>query len=176
MFLAGALSGRWRNSDTKTIDLYEADPSLTFRSVAKYLEAVYTNRIEARNDPHHLASICRVYVVAEKLLDVQTRKLAVQALYDHICEPCADGVHYYPSKKCIRVVYEGTASTKDPMRRLLVEIWCTIGDDQLKVEDVHRYPKEFLLELAVAALGKRHESDVQKPLSYDLKESFQLDE
>jgi hypothetical protein len=33
-----------------------------------------------------------------------------------------------------------------------------------------------LLELAVAALGKRRESDVQKPLSYDLKESFQLDE
>jgi hypothetical protein len=177
-FFANALSGRWNNSDTKTVDLYGVDPDLTFEEVAHYLKAVYTNR----NNSNVLSNICRIYVVAEQLLDIQTRKLAVQALYEHIRKPRAEGDHrhLYPSPKCIRIVYKETASATDPMRRLLVDIWCVTGGSIPRLEENgEKLPKEFLLELATAALIDKYEvygadvRGVDEPLTFDLECYFE---
>ncbi|KAI4930487.1 uncharacterized protein J4E92_004319 [Alternaria infectoria] len=83
-FFANALSGRWNNSDAKTINLYDLNPELRSEDVEHYLEAVYTNRITLKDDSSVLERICHVYVIAELLLDLHTRNLATQALYEQI--------------------------------------------------------------------------------------------
>ena len=113
---------------------------------------------------------------------MQTRKLAVQALYEHIRKPRAEGDHrhLYPSPKCIRIVYKGTASATDPMRRLLVDIWCVTGGSIPRLEENgEKLPKEFLLELATAALIDKYEvygadvRGVDEPLTFDLECYFE---
>ncbi|KAI4627415.1 uncharacterized protein J4E87_003978 [Alternaria ethzedia] len=79
-FSANALSGRWNNSDAKTINLYDVDPELRLEDVEHYLETVYTGRISLTDGSEILESICHVYVIAELLLDVHTRNLATHCM------------------------------------------------------------------------------------------------
>jgi hypothetical protein len=80
-----------------------------------------------------------------------------------------------PGFKCLRIVYEGTTSAMDPMRRLLVDIYCACrGGSNLKPENVSKYPKDFLLELALEALkGKQI---APKPLTFNMNEYLEKEE
>ncbi|KAI4655753.1 hypothetical protein J4E93_000468 [Alternaria ventricosa] len=161
-FFANALSGRWNNSDAKTINLYEVNPELRSEDVEHYLETVYTNRITLKDDSRSLESICHVYVIAELLLDLHTRNLATQALYEQISfrESYGYVVHTNPGPECIKIIYEGTVAG-DLMRELLVHSWCGLGrHGLLQCDDL---PKRFLSELATAALKEE-----QGPLLYHL--------
>ncbi|KAF1839594.1 hypothetical protein BDW02DRAFT_456902, partial [Decorospora gaudefroyi] len=88
---ASALSGQWNSSETRTVNLYELDPDLTTTQVTHYLETVYTNKLATRGDDANYGYLCNVYIVAEQLLDVQTRNLALQAIYECVREFHADG-------------------------------------------------------------------------------------
>jgi hypothetical protein len=87
-FFAITLSGRWENSDTKTINLYDLDPEPTVKEVTAYLETVYTKHVASQEDEEDeeddLSHICCIYAVAEQMLDVQTRNLVLQAMYERI--------------------------------------------------------------------------------------------
>jgi len=126
------------------------------------LEAVYTNRITLKDDSSVLERICHVYVIAELLLDLHTRNLATQALYEQISfrESYGYVVHTNPGPECIKIIYEGTVAG-DLMRELLVHSWCGLGrHGLLQCDDL---PKRFLSELATAALKEEH-----GPLLYHL--------
>jgi len=114
------------------------------------LEAVCTNRIALKDGSRALESICHIYVIAELLLDLYTRNLATQALYEQISYRESYGYvsHKRPSTECIKIIYKGTVAG-DLMRELLVHSWCDFGGHSL----LQRYdlPKRFLRELAKAA-------------------------
>lgn len=169
-FFASALNGRWNNFDTKIVDLYKAAPDLVLEDVAHYLEAVYTNQIDDENHSKRFDDICKVYVVAERLHDVQTRNLAVEALYNRMQR--LDPTTTVPGPKCLDIIYEGTASAKDLMRKLIVDTWCTWGVDRLEdfLEDfLDTAPRQFLVELAAAAVRKLVEDSEDQELILDVK-------
>jgi hypothetical protein len=87
IFFANALSDRWENSETKTVNLYDLDPELTAEEVTAYLETVYTKEIASQEEENDVSYTCRIYVVAERMLDVQTRNLALQAVYERTHKP-----------------------------------------------------------------------------------------
>jgi hypothetical protein len=174
-FFSNALSGRWNNSETKTINLYDLDPELTVAEVSAYLEAVYTKHVASQEENNDFTYICKTYVVAEQMLDIKTQNLALQALYERQRKPFNDGKHYMPGSHDLRTVYEGTASAKDPMRRLLVDIYsCFQGGPRLTPENVAQYPKEFLLELALVAPKDR--PIASQPLEFQMDKYFEKEE
>lgn len=120
-FFASALSGRWNNCDAKTINLYDVNPNLKSEDVEHYLEAVYTNRITFKDNSRVPESVCHLYVIAELLLDLHARNLAIQALYEQIRHHKSDeyGPYLYPGPECIQIVYKGTVSG-DLMREYLL--------------------------------------------------------
>ncbi|KAH8643242.1 hypothetical protein IG631_00705 [Alternaria alternata] len=165
-FFASALNGRWNNFDTKIADLYKAAPDLVLEDVAHYLEAVYTNQIDDENHLKRFDDICKVYVVAERLHDVQTRNLAVEALYNRM--QGLDPTTTVPGPKCLDIIYEGTVSAKNRMRKLLVDIWCTWDIDQ-REDYLNTAPRQFLVELAAAAVRKLVEDSEDQELILDVK-------
>lgn len=170
-FFASALNGRWNNLDTKIVDLYKAAPDLVLEDVAHYLEAVYTNQIHDESHSKGFYDICKVYVVAERLHDVQTRNLAVEALYNRM--QGLDPTTTVPGPKCLDIIYEGTASAKNLMRKLIVDTWCTWGVDRLEdfLEDfLDTAPRHiFLVELSAAAVRKLVVDSKDQELILDVK-------
>jgi hypothetical protein len=91
------MSGRRNNSDSKTVNLYDLKPELTEEDVSLYLEAVYTNRVAAKYiGTSESKVIGTLYVVAEQMMDVQTRNLTLQAMYERIRESAEDGKYSVP--------------------------------------------------------------------------------
>jgi hypothetical protein len=111
-----------------------------------------------------------VYVVAERFLDMQTRNLAIKALYEVICKAGVDGWKISPGPRRINVVYGGTVSAKNPMRKLLIASGLSAGCSDEREEDFKDSPKEFLIELATAALRERYEHGVYQEPVGDLKD------
>jgi hypothetical protein len=137
---------------------------------------VYTNRVTTKDDhTSEYKDIGTLYVVAEQMLDVQTRNLALQAMYERIREPGEDGTYYYPGTRCLLIVYGGTATATDPMRRLLVDVYRDIGGGSLlRLENVEHYHKEFLLDLAIVASKGRPTKTA--PMTYDMGKYFEEQE
>lgn len=165
-FFASALNGRWNNFDTKIVDLYKAAPDLVLEDVAHYLEAVYTNQIHDESHSKGFYDIRKVYVVAERLHDVQTRNLAVEALYNRM--QGSDPTTTVPGPKCLDIIYEGTASAKNLMRKLIVDTWFTWGVERLE-DFLDTAPRQFLVELAAAAVRKLVEDSEDQELILDVK-------
>jgi hypothetical protein len=105
IFFANALSDRWENSETKTVNLYDLDPELTAEEVTAYLETVYTKETASQEEENDVSYTCRIYVVAERMLDVQTRNLALQAVYERTHKPFNDGSFYMPGSPCLEIVH-----------------------------------------------------------------------
>ncbi|KAI8939388.1 hypothetical protein NX059_003171 [Plenodomus lindquistii] len=151
-FIANRLSGRWSNSEPNTINLYELDEDLEPDVVARYLEIVYTaqNNTDSTDDKFLLF---KVYVLAEQMEDVKTRNIVLSAIYERMILPTAS----FPTNSCIRIIYGGTASSKNPARRLLVErarIRALRSFWTKESKSVDNLPKEFFAELALALFEK----------------------
>ncbi|KAH9879843.1 hypothetical protein J1614_001867 [Plenodomus biglobosus] len=87
--------------------------------------------------------------------DVQTRNLILKDL----CEYMSDTYKtiYFRNYRALQIVYEGTASSENPLRRLLVEHWRHRGTATSWVHDIEKaetLPKEFFVELAIALFNK----------------------
>jgi hypothetical protein len=126
-FFQNALSGCWSDPDYKIVDISKFDPTIHPKYSQRYLEAVYTKEYTddqfILSDPcAHLINLCVVYVIAEAMLDVQTRNVIVRALYEFTIN-LHDKGYYYPNVRCIDIIYNGTASSSNPMRRLIVDMW-----------------------------------------------------
>lgn len=117
-YVANALSKRWNGSDDKIISLHDLLPEVKYEYFEYYLEVLYKDSMDEYTDRSAFLDICYIYIVAEALLDVETRNLAVKALYRCMREKKA-----YPPMSTIALVYNQTASTSNPMRRLLVNVW-----------------------------------------------------
>ncbi|KAH7085362.1 hypothetical protein BKA63DRAFT_559996 [Paraphoma chrysanthemicola] len=95
-FFANALSGRWNNSENYTIDLYKFDPNIRAKDFQRYLETAYTNEFTPSCDDLAKGEICRAYVIAEAMLDWQTRILLLKALYNTTQKRNENDLFTYP--------------------------------------------------------------------------------
>jgi hypothetical protein len=83
-------------------NLYDLNPKLTIREVTAYLETVYTKQVAAQEDKKsEFTYICALYAAAEQMLDVQTRNLALQAMYERTRKPYTDSKFRMPDSHCL---------------------------------------------------------------------------
>jgi hypothetical protein len=97
------------------------------------------------------------------MLDVQTRNLMTEALYEATRKE-----YILPSFKCVKIIYEGTMDSSNPVRLWIVDLVtnCATPDFFNGMEDTT--PKEFLREFAQQVLKSRGEAEA--PEDYDMDE------
>lgn len=112
--------------------------------LAQYLQELYSTT-NTLNDNRDITDICNIYVIAEALLDVETRNRAVRSLYNAMrSETTGPHQEYlFPNLGLIAMVYAHTASADNPMRRLLVDVYYDKGCQEW-FEDYAVAPKELL--------------------------------
>jgi hypothetical protein len=94
---------------------------------------------------HDSNLIAKVYVLAEKLIDFDTKKLVIHAVLTRHLE--GD----FPIFSSIAIIYAATTET-DPMRRLCVDIYLHSKRGSYVAMSESRLPQEFLRDLALGCL------------------------
>ena len=135
------------------VRLPEDDPE-TF---ATYINFVYTNNVATNPSDGVKASstfsnefvdLCKLYVLSEKLCDMEAKNATVHAILATNCKKASDGHTYAPGTKAVSIMYAGTL--KDcPGRLLMADMW-TITTAQYLASNADELPRDFLVDLAVA--------------------------
>jgi hypothetical protein len=156
-FFKKALNGKWMEAEEKIVRLPEDDPTV----YATYVHHLYTGELvvqpdeqkpvkELLSEQHHM--LCSVYVLAEKILDIETKNAVFHAMLEmrytkqsngKICGSSCDGVN---------VIYKGTV-VGSPARRLMVDLYSY----RVKGDWIGQRPfsKEFLRDLLIRTLDTR---------------------
>ncbi|KAL6791951.1 hypothetical protein J3E68DRAFT_442661 [Trichoderma sp. SZMC 28012] len=153
------MKAHWETSTSGSIALTEEDPEV----FEVYLHWLYFETLPVRNDSAELqgnneyAQLAKAYALGEFLQDVNFRDAVLDAmLIKSRSKVSEDGRIWFPGGPAIRYIYEGTPESS-AARRLLVDLYTYHGHgDWLKgwaVKD--DMPKQFLLDLAIAALTER---------------------
>ncbi|KAF2851211.1 hypothetical protein T440DRAFT_371000, partial [Plenodomus tracheiphilus IPT5] len=111
LFFKLAMSGKWKESDDRRVNLPEDDPD-TFHV---YVNLLYTGVLAVVPDPvparyaglEERLKLAKLYVLAEKLQDTATKNVALEAMLV-ACRKKFDGQSRVPGRETIKIVYEGT--------------------------------------------------------------------
>ncbi|KAF2751804.1 hypothetical protein M011DRAFT_393993, partial [Sporormia fimetaria CBS 119925] len=141
-FSRRAMNGNWAATDTRVITLDDIEP-LNFQI---YANLVYTNLIAIdQEDEEYLDTWAGVFVVAERLQDVQAKIIFVAAFHKKFT---------VPDSRIVTEVYEGTVKG-NKMRRYMVDLYCAKSPKRLKAyfeeDDPDYYCHDFLFGLILAA-------------------------
>ncbi|KAJ8115591.1 hypothetical protein OPT61_g2801 [Boeremia exigua] len=160
-FFANAMGRDWKESCERTVPLPDDEPAV----FSLYLKRIYTGTLPIQmpatnttgeQDQYHALS--KLYVLAEKLMDVDTKKAVLAALSARAVEtsyvtlPGCDSISY---------IYEGTPEN-DAARQWLVDVYTNYGSGNIMDCDRTGYPKEFLADLAVSMMKERAQPRVYK--------------
>jgi hypothetical protein len=177
-FFANALSGRWSDSINNVIDIYKFDPDINPQDFQRYLEKVYTKEYSddcKKSDPDaYIKNLCLVYVIAEAMLDRQTRNVLARALYDHSTTLQDNDQYYCPDVPSIHIIYNGTASSSNLMRRLCENFWYDDAEPAWFADDVPPLPHEFLKKLVLKDFSRP--KLLGAPVTYDIEEYMEPEE
>lgn len=132
-----------------------------------YLEEMYENTLGKRI----VLEICNIYIIAEALLDVETRNRCVRALYNAMSKPDKDGKYYFPYMEWVRMIYESAGSASNPMRRLLVDAWYDHAREHW-FKDFEAAPKEFLWDIALKGMSRSKNKKL--PIEYNMDEYMEM--
>ncbi|KAF2704126.1 hypothetical protein K504DRAFT_450879 [Pleomassaria siparia CBS 279.74] len=164
-FFKVALNGNWAESQDRTVILPHDDAEV----FELWLHMVYTGRLRTKTTKadhgEEYARLLRVYVLAEKLLDVESKNLVAEAVISKTRE---NGEYTYPSGSLVSILYDGT-SAGDPMRRFLVDchVQCP-KHDCIATDEKNRHP-DFMHELVLAYMQRYPERT--RPFSIVREES-----
>lgn len=153
-----AMKAHWETSTSGSITLKEEDAEV----FEVYLHWLYFETLPVRNDSAELqgnneyAQLAKAYALGEFLQDVNFRDAVLDAMLIKSRSKVSDGRTWFPGGPAIRYIYEGTPESS-AARRLLVDLYTYHGHgDWLKGwADKDDLPKQFLLDLAIAALTER---------------------
>ncbi|KAH0528035.1 hypothetical protein TsFJ059_002947 [Trichoderma semiorbis] len=153
-----AMKAHWETSTSGSIDLTEEDPEV----FEIYLHWLYFGTLPVRNNSPGLegnneyVQLAQAYVLGEFLQDVNFKDTVLDAILIKSRSTASDGQTWFPLGPAIRCIYEGTRASS-AARRLLVDLYNHNGHgDWLKGwADKDDMPKQFLLDLAIAALTER---------------------
>ncbi|KAF2657784.1 hypothetical protein K491DRAFT_578276, partial [Lophiostoma macrostomum CBS 122681] len=156
-FSRNALSGRWKEAEDRVVKLPEDDPAL----FATYIHVLYSGDIPCVSDSDAIGAkeslmLCHLYMLAEKLDDVQTKNTVVEAILSYCTKPQTDGNIYYMGGEPVSVIYSGTPENS-PARRLMTDLYAYRGDQGcMKHCPKDGWPPEFLYDLTVSLMAKRY--------------------
>jgi hypothetical protein len=133
-FFRRAINGSWKESDTRVVKLPEDDPEI----FALYINYIYTGQlVTAQKSNEEFATLdfidfgkiihaeyhalfC-VYVMAEKFVDIATKKAVLAAAIEVTGSKSLEGRWEVPTFITINTVYSGTPQ-KSPARRLVTDM------------------------------------------------------
>lgn len=148
---------KWLEGQSRILELPEDKPT----TVGGYLEWLYSRSIQVENPKkrgvHEYRHLTGLYVFGEKIQDDDFCDAVMQAMAKECDRHDEDGdcTGWVPSNREIRTLYDGTLAGS-PARRFVVDVHVACGDvDWLKEDEFEVLPREFLLELARALLGRR---------------------
>ena len=156
LYFKKALSGDRVDAKTRCICLPEEEPAVFH----DYIRFLYTQRfcVQSGTNPGDINGSCerlslmKLFVLAERLQDMELKKAVLTATYNSLWEICTTGGKM-AGTNCIEVVYGGTP-TGSPMRRLLVGFYTyCAGGGTFKADGI--YSPEWMQELAINLLTKR---------------------
>nr|WNZ75802.1 hypothetical protein [Trichoderma harzianum] len=157
-YFKAAMKAHWETSTSGSIALKEEDPE----AFEIYLHWLYFESLPVQNDSPGLEGnteyiqLAKAYTLGEFLQDVDFKDAVLDVILIKTRSKASDGQTWFPIGPVIRYIYEGTPESS-AARRLLVDLYTYHGHgDWLKKwaakDDL---PKQFLLDLAIAALTKR---------------------
>jgi hypothetical protein len=156
LFFKAALSGNWVEAKDRLVKLPEDEPTV----FADYVHFLYTRKLHVKSHKasgessghDEKISLLKLYVLAEKLQDADTKRAVMGAVFNCFWGICITPSEF-PGLECIEIVYGGTPAGS-PLRRILVDFYTYYArDDTLK--QYVTYPNEFMQELAIDLLKKR---------------------
>ncbi|KAI8939494.1 hypothetical protein NX059_003265 [Plenodomus lindquistii] len=164
LFFRKALSGVWQESVTRRVNLTDDEKEIFHI----YVNLLYTGQLAMEPELERVSAdtrdlnegtiIAKLYVLAEKLQDVETKDLSVAKMLALCQSRNNNGRLRGPYSEWFPIVYQGTTSGS-PMRKLLVDI-CTFGggkqwQETLSEVAAQSWSRDFILELAIRLMSKR---------------------
>jgi hypothetical protein len=157
LFFKKALSGDWIEAKTRRVNLPEEEPAVFH----DYVHFLYTRTLCVKpgiklgndNRTDEKTSLMKLYVLAERLHDIDMKNVVTKAMYNSLWELTNLRKKIFPDVECLRIVYEGTP-IGSPMRRMLVD-FCTYHAAAGLFKSDGDYPHELLQELTINLLAKR---------------------
>ena len=155
-----ALSGNFKGSNEGIISLKDHEPFI----FAVYVDCLYTNSLALapimpdRDAGNGGITLCKVYVLAEKLQDTDTKNLIMKCLVDGTGSGLAKEVAgrkfpYIPCSEAVKIIYGGTLPGS-MARKLLVDMYTCQARGRW-IASHQGWPMEFLTELLADVLDKR---------------------
>jgi hypothetical protein len=184
-FFANALNGSWKESDDGIVLLPEDDPEI----FELYLQVLYTgtvpikehvsaysdNEEKTKKDPEilekeveqavsrEMEKVCKLYVLNEKLQDIESQNLLVSTMVALTSEKRASNLYHYPGQDIVTSIYKGTMPG-NPMRKLLVDLYVFHGVEQwLKGHDSDRFHNDFLYDLSIRMMQAMKDKSIKDP-------------
>ena len=113
LFFKKALTGNWKEAEERVVKLSEDTPP----AFATYVHHLYTGELAVQPDIPELwtmvhnahRNLCHLYVLAERLQDIQTKNAIISSIFEICREKQSDGRCCYPDKVAISIIYNGTA-------------------------------------------------------------------
>ncbi|KAF2031832.1 hypothetical protein EK21DRAFT_87657 [Setomelanomma holmii] len=158
---------KWLEGDERVVKLPDDEPAV----FTLYLQLLYTGYIPAAQSlPGNInelsgealkavvdelvigeyTDLAKLYVLCEKLQDLQGKTGVVKAFMDHCKTIRKNEAAYYPTGGPVKLVYDGTLPG-DPLRDFLTDCHMLVGHDGwlhgLKPEDYHH---DFLHDVMAA--------------------------
>jgi hypothetical protein len=160
-FFRKVMSGNWQEAKDRLVKLPEDDPAI----FQLYVHLLYTNMLAVIPNPglakddsmEEVSRLAKLYVLAEKLQDIETKDLVVEAMLLGSREIRKDGQCYAPGPEAVGAIYAGTMPGS-PMRRLYVDIYTYRANSIWLSKNSGDWPSEFVHELALELLDKRKTS------------------
>ncbi|KAH3910772.1 hypothetical protein HBI56_188370 [Parastagonospora nodorum] len=152
-FFKNAMKEPWKEAEEHKVTLSEAEPDI----FALYLELLYTDLLytkEPIGPSDEYDQLCKVYVLAEMLMDDQTKDFLLAAVRAKSEERDADGTGFTSGSPCAQIIYDGTPKG-GPLRDLTVKLFTDNSiDDPFRFHD-EELPKDFLKELSLSMMTNR---------------------
>lgn len=148
----------WETSTSGSVTLKEEDPEV----FDVYLNWLYCGTLPVQNDSPgqegntEYVLLAKSYALGEMLQDVNFKDAVLDAIFIKSHSKASDGHCWFPVGPVIRCIYEGTPESS-AARRLLVDLYTYYGRGKWLTEGANKddLPKQFLLDLAIAALSTR---------------------
>jgi hypothetical protein len=156
LFFKKAMSGSWKESKDRIVNLPEEDPEI-FKI---YVHHLYTGSVAVIPEPlpaitgrHAKWIICRLYVLAEKIQDVKAKNSAIEALLAECREKQLNGKNKYPGSSSVSTIYSGTLPGS-MARKVLVDLYSCKTTSKW-ITKSPQWSDEFLRDLLVKIMDKR---------------------
>ncbi|KAJ4344990.1 hypothetical protein N0V95_006027 [Ascochyta clinopodiicola] len=152
------MSGNWSEAKERIVRLPE-DPPTIFHI---YVDLLYTNQITVISNSASRVptlvydeqnTLARLYVLVEKLQDLDAKNKTLTAMVASLCETYSDGHKYAIGHAAVHIVYEGTPSGS-LLRKLIVDTY-TSQATRSWVSEAQKLPDDFVRELLISVVAKR---------------------